>query len=236
MYCKDLVQQTDSFVNDLMFKVLTCSPEPMQIQPCMVDSITNEFRNVGGTHQLESIVKAGKNETIAAGTRYHFKITDGQGVNFGHNYELGVHIVSINMTGGRMRIRDNYNTLWDQKYNEDLMFRYKHEEKLTIPPMTAVVATVTTSTKIMEQEYTLEFHIKRNRKIWLKYFTPFQRMCRCLVTCCCCCEGYSLGTLNAEDILKTLPDFRAEGKYCYFTLNGKLMWIIEDGKIETSEN
>ena len=235
VYCKDLVQQTNKFVDDLVFKVLTCGSEPMQMQPCMIDSITNEFRNVGDTHQLESFIKASKNTTMTKGTRYHFQITEGQGVDFGRNYDLGVQIVSINMSGGRMRIRDTRTLLWDQKYNSGLEFRYDHKEKLIIPPLTAVVATVTTSTKIMEQEYTLEFHTKRDRGIWVKYLTPFQQNWRCLLNCCCCCEAYSQGFLSAKEILKTLPDYRREGKYCYFSLEGTLRWIIEDGKIETSE-
>ena len=90
-------------------------------------------------HELKSIVRAGKNTTIAVGTRYHFKIADGQGVSFEHKYDLGAQIVSINMTGGSMRVGDDYTILWDQEYNKDLKFRYDHEETLSIPGLRTIV-------------------------------------------------------------------------------------------------
>ena len=188
IYSSDLLRNTQAFVDDLEFKVLRSSDEPKPTQPCIIDQSINEFHNVGEVHKLESIVKAGKNTTIAVGTRYHFKIADGQGVSFEHKYDLGAQIVSINMTGGRMRVGDKYTILWDQKYNKDLRFRYDHKETVSIPPLTRVAATVTTSTKMLEQEYTLEFYIKRDRKFLVKYLTRFQQKCRCLVTCCCCCH------------------------------------------------
>ena len=117
------------------------------------------------------------------------------------------------MTGGSMRVGDKYTVHWDQQYNPGLLFSYDHKEKLKLPPLTRVAATVTTSTKMLEQEYTLEFHIERSCAIRVPFLTKRQQDRHCLIHYCgCCCYSrYSQKFISAEEVLNTLPDYRSDG-------------------------
>ena len=226
-----------NFINDLEFEVYSCSPEPMVIQPCVIDTTNKEFSNLGETETVESVVRAGKNSTIAAGTRYHFLIEEG--VSFDHKYDLGAQIVTISMLGGFIKVGESVNK-GDQKYNTDLKFHYDHEEKLSIPPKTKVMATITTSTKKFEQAYTLRFRMLRSTGVCLRYLTKRQQKCESFIYCCCCpccniCKP-KVGYLFAGHILRELPNFETDDDYCYFTLDGTLTWISEECSVSMTQS
>ena len=231
---RHLQQQVHDFVDNLQFKILTCSDEPASKQPCMIETSRKEFVNNGDALQAKSIVRVGKNAEIVAGTRYYFDIK--QGIRFEHNKELGAKIVTISIIDGTIRVGDGKISAGsDQSYNQELRFRYDHEEKLVIPPMTKVQAQITTSTTKYEQDYTLEFFISKNYgPISVKYLTRCQQMCKRLkecFCCCCCCYSVSQRWLYPKRLLKDLPNFRMDDEFCYFTIDGTLRWISEDFKV-----
>lgn len=222
------------FVDDLVFKVIHCK-DSMVKHRCVVDITNKEFYN-SNMENVETEILSGKNTAISTGTRYHFLIKDG--VCFDHKDNLGAQIVSIAMIGCNMRVGDKLTTT-DQAYNQDLMFQYNHKEKLAIPPTTKVMAMITTSSKKFEQDYTLEFRIKQSEGIWFKYVNRRQQKYRRLFSSCCWCCGCcmaSVGYVTASEILHALPNFRVEDDYCYFTLDGTLIWIGEEFSVQLNQS
>ena len=232
---EDLDGQLKQFISDLVFKVDHCSPEPLVKQPCVIDITHKKFFNLGETETIESIIRAGKNSTIAIGTKYHFLCKEG--VCFDHKVNLGAQIVSISMSGGEMRVGENI-FIKDQAYNQGLMFYYSHEEKLFIPPKKKVTATVTTFTKKFEQSYTLQFKIERSKRIKIAYLTKRQQRCWWFISKHCCCSYCrpSIGYVYAGELLQALPNFNMDDNYCYFTLDGTLTWIGEECSVQMDQS
>ena len=215
------------FIEDLVFTVVNNDPEPMMARPTVIDVTFKEFINLGERENDETIIRVGKNFPIAAGTRYHFSMSEG--VKFDHKYNFGPQIVGLSMVGGYMSVRKNY-TIKDQSYNEALMFNYHQEEKVIIPPKTKVKAKIVTSTRKYRQNYTLEFSAPRSRFISITYLTSTQQQ----FNLCCCCQP-TVGYLYAADIMRTLPNFKDSSGYCSFTQDGVLSWIGEACSVEKSE-
>ena len=202
---------------------------------CVIDITNKEFNNSNIDNNIETEILSGKSTTISTGTRYHFAIKEG--VCFDHKHDLGAQIISIAMIGCDMRVGGNRHEK-DQAYNQDLEFKYSHKEKLVIPPMTKVTAMITTASKKFEQDYTLEFKIKKSRTILFQYVTRCQqKYCQFFSQCCWCCDCCmdNEGFVTADEILHTLSNFREEDNYCYFTLDGTLVWIGEDFSVQTSQ-
>ena len=185
---------------------------------------------------VETELLSGKNTPISTGIRYHFLIKDG--VCFDHKDNLGAQIVSASMIGCDMKVGEKC-TKTDQAYNQDLEFQYNHKEKLVIPSMTKVTAMITTSSKKFEQDYTLEFRSKQSERIRFKYLTRRQQKYRRFFSKCCWCCGCCMdseGYVTASDILHALPNFRVENNYCYFTLDGTVIWIGEEFSVNINQS
>ena len=238
-------------LSELEFEVDHCSKETDMKQPCIIDVTTKEFCNFGDTENVETVIQTNKNSKIALGMKYRYCIKEG--VRF-DEFQLGNQIVTVSMTGGSIKckedvtnskVNDNaekddakkgnrYAKAYMNTYNEDLMFKYDHKEKLTIPPQTKVMATITTFSKKFEQKYTLRFRIEKSRYISVQYYTRCQRLCSWFRSCCCCQPSEHL--LYAKDLLQDLPNFEMDDRYCWFTLDGTLIWLGEECSVKIENN
>lgn len=249
----DIYCQLKTFIGKLEFEVEHCSPEPIVKQPCVVDITTKDFYNYGDTDKVETVIETCKKTSIALGNmKYRYCVK--QGVRF-DEFKFGNQIVTLSMTGGSMMVGDShslcteeelkkekaYNQLelthW-QIYNENLLFYHDHKEKLTIPPQTKIMTTITTSSKKFEQDYTLRFRARRSEYIFVQYFNRCHRICSFIrkhCCCSCCCQPIE-GILYAKDILQDLPSFEMDDRYCWFTLDGTLIWLGEECSVKINQS
>ena len=239
-------KELQKFIEKLVFEVETCSPEPIPGQPCIVDVTTKEFFNYGEDGTVETVIQNYKNSRLGIGMKYRYSVKEG--VRF-DEFKLGNQIVSLSMTGGSMAVRANdtegtANELYTnfksqaakdlihwQVYNKDLMIHYDHKEKLFVPPKTKVTATITTTSKKFEQDYTLRFRCRKDTSILVKYYSRCQRMCSCF-SCCC---GPTRGRIFPKDILQDLPSFQQDDLYCWFSSNGTLIWLGEECSVKINQ-
>lgn len=249
----DIYRQLKIFVGELEFEVEHCSPELIVKQPCIVDITTKDFCNHGDTDKIETVIETCKNTSIALGMKYRYCVK--QGVRF-DEFKFGNQIVTLSITGGSMKVEDS-NSLCTEKelenkkaykqlelihwqiYNKDLLFRHDHKEKLTIPPQTKIMTTITTSSKKFEQNYTLRFRARRSYYITVKYFNRCHRICSFIRKHCCCCSCCCQpieGILYAKDILQDLPSFEMDDRYCWFTLDGTLIWLGEECSVKINQS
>ena len=221
------------FVQDLTFIIID-SKDSIPKDPCVLDITTKELNNTN-LEGVESEIVASKNTNISVGTRYHFDIK--HGVCFDHKEDLGSLIVSAAMTGLDVRVGDKV-TKMDQAYNPKLEFKYEYKEKLVVPPTTKALAMIKTISKKHEKEYTLKFRSERSRGVSFDYLTRRQQKYQHFFSSCCwcrpCCKT-TPGCVTADELLCQLPNYSNDARYCYFTLEGTLMWIGEELSVQLSQ-
>jgi hypothetical protein len=244
---QDVRKELKRFQAKLEVEVCDSSPEPNNVQPCIIDVTTKEFYNHGTIEPIKTVIKNYKNSKFALGAKYHYKIKEG--VRF-DDFNLGWQIVTLSMTGGHRAIGDHpagtseqlsaYSQFRGGKdlqvYNNDFMIHYDHKETLSIPPQTKVTATITTISKRFEQDYILRFRCEKSECIQIKYLNRCQRMCSVFRNNCCGCFFRPIKRLMyAKDILQDLPSFEEDDRYCWFTLNGTLIWLGEECSVKITQ-
>ena len=97
-----------------------------------------------------------------------------------------------------------------------------HEEEVEIPAGKRVVVTMTSYRVRYKLEYTMEYKIPKATKIRISFG-------RYGIGLPCC---ISSGALTASQVMHTLPGYREDEEFVYFTQEGELRWIADRMVVE----
>ena len=97
-----------------------------------------------------------------------------------------------------------------------------HEEQVEIPAGKKVVITMTSYRVRYKLEYTMEYKIAKSAKIRISFG-------RYGIGLPCC---ISSGALTASQVMHTLPGYREDEEFVYFTQEGELRWIADRMVVE----
>ena len=97
-----------------------------------------------------------------------------------------------------------------------------HEEQVDIPAGKKVVITMTSYRVRYKLEYTMEYKIAKSEKIRISFTRYGIRLP--------CCLGS--GALTASQVMHTLPGYREDEEFVYFTQEGELRWIADRMVVE----
>ena len=215
-------------LNSLEFEIsiLSSDPRPTEASRAVVDITTKEFTNHCEKEVDESLVKVWKQNAGWTGSRYHFSTT--RGVYRGIGGDIGPQVIHLAIAGGSTTVGINAsdpNNAIAKTEEQNFDFKYSHDEKIMVPPMSRVKATITSHSVNYEQRYAILFTIPSSVKIPLSYKTSFQQMI------CCCCGCYSTGFISTGQLCCTLPEFKDENGFVSFVQRGILSWIGEASTI-----
>ena len=232
----DVNLQLKKFVNSLCFEVVDSGTKKdiSVSQPCVLDVTHKEISNNNGDDSDKVDLGVGKDTSVFVGMKYHFLSKNG--VQFDTSYKLGTQAISVGITGGFIRVGDDITTK-DQSYNTKLKYEYLQKEKVIIPPDKKISAKITTTSKKYSSDYTLSFiALTKAEAIEVHLVHKFQKKFFCFIAdgCPLCC-GPLVRHLSTIDLLQAMPDFKADEKFCTFTIDGILTWIGEDCKIEKTQ-
>ena len=199
--------------------------EPEEISKIMVDVNEKVYSNYRGNED-ETTVKIMKSVENTEGHSYSASTT--KGVEWGGGVDIGLQFgmpqVGINASaGGNFKYkRTKTQTVTEEttKTNK-VQSQSHHEETLKIPPGVKVVVKMTSYRVRYKLPYTMEYKVPKFEGIPVSY-DP------CGLGLCC----NSTGFLTAVQLLHTLPGYREDDDYVYFTQEGELRWIADRMEVD----
>ena len=186
-----------------------------------VDITTKEYTNRSTKEVDETLVRVTKNYSTSKESQYQFFPTDG--VNWGMGGNIGAKVMGLSMSGGSTTVGGYHNRHKSSKqaFHADFHFNYEQEEKIKVPPLSYMKATVVSYVIKYEQGYTLRFSLPAYYRLPVMYKTCYNRIC---------CSN-NTGFITATQLLQTLPDFREEYGTASFVQHGILSWMGEGSSV-----
>ncbi len=187
----------------------------------VVDITTKEYTNRSYQEVDETLLRVKKNRFSSKESQYQFRPLDG--VNWGMGGNIGAKVMGLSMSGG-YSVVGGYNTHKSSShaFEADFNFSYEQEERIKVPPLSHMKATMTSYIIKYEQEYTLRFCIPS------AYEFPVMYKNICNQMFCSNTTGY----VTASQLLLTLPHFKDEYGMASFIQQGFLSWMGEGIKVD----
>ena len=219
-------KEIDDFIDEQEISVVH-SERPKEVSRVLVDINVKEYENHGGKENDETMVKIEKTTAKKHGRRYNFSTTSG--VNYGVSGNIGAKkIIELGLGGSYSKSKEKTNEK-ESSFTDELVFGYNQEEKIVIPPGKRAEVKVETSTVKYQQKYTLKYKIAGSRSIAVTY----KDLGCCGLRSCFC--GSSRCYVSAQEILRTLQDFKEESGYVSYTQEGVLEWVGEGCSVTKTE-
>ena len=195
------------------------STEPEEISKTTVDVNEKVYSNHHGSDD-ETTVKLVSTMENAEGHNYSVSTTSG--VEWGGGADLGLQFglpqgASLKVGGNASfkKFKSKTVTNEDTKTSK-VESQAHHEETVKIPPGKTVVVKMTSYRVRYKLPYTMEYKVPKTKGLLVSY-DP------CGIGLCCMSSGY----LTATQLMHTLPGFREDAEYVYFTQQGELRWIAD---------
>ena len=219
-----------SFLAATSLRVVLSEETPREIRHIAADISKKEFHNASSERD-ESVLTVSKPVGDIKANSFEFFTTSG--LICGSNADIGAKVLDLSLSGGQGQAASFHSTAAVQAIPSALStaqsfcFDYTHKEKISVPPGKTVTVVATTYAVKYAIDYTIEFSILRSWMVPIRYKT------RCQQLFCCSCSSF--GHIFANELLRTLPNFREDTNFAYFTQKGTLTWVTESSKIETTE-
>ena len=188
-----------------------------------------------------SVIEVSKPAGIAKGSSAEWYVKNGLSwsvsSNVGGNIMRLAAMVPVSGTVGAV------GSITKQRLEEDaightlsadsLMFRYKKEERVVVPPHSKVTVSIISYAIRYSFNYTLQLSALATDIISIKFRTP----CQACWACCCivCCT--SSGFITARELLTAvqLPGYSEVSRWVHFTQDGVLSWVGDGVKVQKEE-
>lgn len=203
----------------------TFDKEPKEASRTIVDINMKEYTNRCEKEVDETLVRLKRSSSRSTEDGYQFSST--KGVNWGIGGNIGAQVMGA-MAGGNVGISANYGRQksethqTSQTMGSDFTSSYEQEEKIRVPPMSRVIAKITTYSMKYERGYTLRLSIPSTVRFPVVYKT------RCQQSFC----GAKSGHITAARLLQSLPDYREKEAKVSFIQTGTLSWMGEGSSID----
>ena len=217
----------DNFLANTNIRVVLLGDLPQEIRRIAVDVSKKEIQNFS-SEKDESVLTIDRPVGHLKSRSFEFFTTSG--LVCGTAADLGAKVITLGLSGVHPQVAGTHSTVAVQQassMNQFFCFDYTHQEKISVPPGRTVTVVITTFAVKYALGYTLEFSIPRSWYVPIRYRTKFQQLF------CECCT--SPGCVFASELLCTLPNFREDDAWVYFTQKGTLTWVNESSKIEKVE-
>ena len=216
-------QDKQTFLARLLRDARNINPrEPVEISKNLVDVNEKIYCNSDGSED-ETTVKIVNCVENSEGHNYQSTVT--KGVNWGVNANVGLQFGlpqvgagaggSVGTSFGTQYVRTM--TTENKKENR-VEIQSHHEETIKIPPGKKVVVKMSSYRVRYRLDYTMEYQIPKSTYI------------RVLVDSC----GFgmpifcmSTRILTASQLMNSLPGYREDEEFAYFTQDGELRWIAD---------
>ncbi len=187
----------------------------------VVDITTKEYTNRSYQEVDETLLRVKKNRFSSKESQYQFRPLNG--VNWGMGGNIGAKVMGLSMSGG-YSVVGGYNTHKSSShaFEADFNFSYEQEERIKVPPLSHMKATMTSYIIKYEQEYTLRFCIPSAYEFPVMY----KNICNQMF-----CSN-TTGNVTASQLLLTLPHFKDEYGMASFVQQGFLSWMGEGIKVD----
>ncbi len=208
--------------------IISSDPRPTEVSRAVVDIITKEFKNSCENEADETLIKVVKSNAGWTGGRFHFSTARGGYDGIGG--DIGPQVIHLAITRGVTTIGMNYSQVADAISKTDAHefdFSYTHEEKISVPPLSRVKATITSYSVNYEQGHAILFSIPSTVCVPVYYRTSFQQALKKFGSFC-----QKTGSISVAQLCSTLPDFRNANGLTSFVQRGILSWIGEGSSIE----
>lgn len=223
------VTQTRDFENTLLRSATIIKNEnkPEEISKIQVEVNEKIYGNQDGEDD-GSIVESDKDETTitiskklesSQASSYEQQTIKGlewgAGTNVGAQFGLQLGGLSGGVNAGFKKTKLNTTTKSTTK-TDMVGEECHHTETVKIPLGCKAKVTMTTYRVKYQLEYSMVYKIPKTARIRVRYN---------LLCDLGWCSPFA--TLSAEDILKGMPDFRADEQYVYITQKGWLKWVAD---------
>ena len=228
------------FWNNLRISIRPVDTEPREVGRSTVDVVTKDYIN-NGSEQDVSVIELSKPAGIAKGSSAEWYVKNGLSwsvsSNVGGNIMRLAAMVPVSGTVGAV------GSITKQRLEEDaightlsadsLMFRYKKEERVVVPPHSKVTVSIISYAIRYSFNYTLQLSALATDIISIKFRTP----CQACWACCCivCCT--SSGFITARELLTAvqLPGYSEGSRWVHFMQDGVLSWVGDGVKVQKEE-
>jgi len=206
--------------------VVSKDPEPKEARRAIIDINMKEYTNFSDKVQDETVVKVEKKTQQSSGSHYNFSTTKGKNWGFGGN--IGAQVMGLSVVGGSASISGNYgrstSKTTENGTTEGSAFEvsYVQEEKMLVPPMSKIIAKITTFSMKYEQGFVIKFSIPASVRVPVLYKTRCQQNF----------FGSTSRMITAAQLCSTLPDFLEADGQVSFTQQGTLSWVGQGSTIE----
>ena len=124
--------------------------------------------------------------------------------------------------GGNFKKTSSKTETFEKKSENKVVQEAHHEEEVEIPAGSKVIVTMKSYRVRYKLDYTMEYKIAKSTKIRIS----FQRYGFSLPCC------ISRGVLTASRVMRSLPGYREDEEFVYFTQEGELRWIADRMVVE----
>ena len=234
--------------------------EPEEISKTMVDVNEKEYSNYCGNERgdsnpnhhgsdRESDRKSESDETTVKISKcvenaegHSYTATTTKGVEWGGGVDIGLQFgmpqIGINASaGGNFNYKRNYIQMLTEAITKTNTVESEshHEETVKIPPGMKVVVKMTSYRVRYKLPYTMEYKVPKIEGVPVKYYAcglglviAHVPILGPILGLCCNSTGY----LTAVQLLHTLPGYREDDDYVYFTQEGELRWIADRMEVD----
>lgn len=200
--------------------------EPEEISKTTVDVNEKIYENHDGSEDTTTIKLVNSTEDIEG---HNYVQTTKKGIEWGLNANIGLQfgipqIGGSNDSGAKLGVgfkkSKTTETTKAEKKVARLVNRAHNEEIVTIPPKTRVIVKMTSYRVRYKTQYTMEYKIDKTAGMEVLYdrFHPYLLLVH---------PWAFKGVIKAPQLLHSLPDYREDEKYVYFTQEGELRWITD---------
>lgn len=208
-------------------KVLRYEENPTAVAKTVVDVSTKVFVN-DATSKETTKVTLSKPSTTSNKRVYQFIST--QGLVWDLTTNFSYLALAMGLAGGSVGFRAETSVAKPLAANLETSLGFEfsrdQEETVCVPSGKKVEVTLTTTKVMYQLGYTLEFSVP---KTWLVFVT-FKKPC-----CCGLRERRKSKYLPYWRSVRSLPNYREDEKFAYFTQRGYLAWIGESCEVNKRE-
>lgn len=221
-------QDKKVFLDKLLSDAKNVNPrEPVVISKNLVDVNEKIYTNSDGGED-ETTVKVVSCIENSEGHNYQTSVT--KGVNWGANANVGLQFGLPQVgVGGSANVGTSFGTQYsrtlvtENKKENRVEVQSHHEETVKIPPGKKIVVKMKSYRVRYRLDYTVEYKIAKSSYIRVKVDS-----CGLGLPLFC----MNLRILTASQLMESLPGYREDDEFAYFTQDGELRWIADRMEVE----
>lgn len=217
----DVIQQKQLFLEEILDDARNINPQqPIEITKNTVDVNEKIYSNNEGGEDVTT-VKIVSSVGTSQGHNYQERVTSGirWGVNTNVGLQFGLAQVWEKNRGTQTDIQPQ-NVLKNVEDKAELQSH--HEETVKIPPRKKAFVKMTTYRVRYKLYYTMEYKISKAHSVSVEVALCGWRIPLCIRTV----------EIMASQLLHSLPGYREDEEFAYFTQEGELRWIADRMEVE----